>query len=166
MRGTTRKPLLLIMLIAASLVLVWLVVRAADGNQHGQATRPGASVTATSGAEGTQRHTESGEPTNSATDPVSGLPWIAESALPPQARDTLALIASGGPFPYPRNDNQTFQNREGILPREPRGYYKEFTVETPGEDDRGPRRIVTGSGGEKYWTADHYDSFERIREGT
>ncbi|MDC5698152.1 ribonuclease [Intrasporangium calvum] len=157
MRDTTRRPLLLALLVVSALLAVWLVARAAD-------TGP------TGGTDATQRHTASASasasPSVSGTDPVSGLPWIAESALPREARDTLALIAAGGPFPYPRNDNQTFQNREGLLPQERRGYYKEFTVETPGEDDRGPRRIVTGAGGEKYWTEDHYDSFERIREGT
>jgi ribonuclease T1 len=101
-----------------------------------------------------------------ATDPSSGLPWVDESALPPEAHDTLALIRAGGPFPYPRNDGVTFANREGLLPREQRGYYREYTVQTPGSPDRGPRRIITGSGGEKYWTADHYASFSRIREGS
>ena len=101
-----------------------------------------------------------------ATDPASGLPWIAESALPAQARQTLALIRAGGPYPYPRNDDKTFGNRERLLPREPSGYYREYTVITPGEGDRGARRIITGREGEKYWTADHYDSFSRIREGS
>jgi ribonuclease T1 len=75
------------------------------------------------------------------------------------------LIRAGGPYPYPRNDDQVFGNREGLLPREGSGYYREFTVETPGSADRGPRRIVTGARGEKYWTDDHYASFSRIREG-
>jgi ribonuclease T1 len=78
----------------------------------------------------------------------------------------LALVRSGGPFPYPRSDNQTFDNRERLLPRAPRGYYREFTVVTPGSADRGPRRVIMGTGGETYWTADHYASFERVREGT
>jgi len=157
----------MIVLVAAATLVVWLFVRAPGGGtaEGDTAQIPSRSVTATSGGDGAQRHTASSEPDDSATDPASGLRWIAESALPPEARDTLALIAADGPFPYPRNDNQTFQNREGILPRERRGYYREFTVETPGSDDRGPRRIVTGAGGEKYWTADHYDSFSRIREG-
>lgn len=103
-------------------------------------------------------------PDGGSTDPVSGLPWIDASSLPKEARQTLALIKAGGPYPYPRNDNQTFSNREQILPPQKRGYYKEFTVTTPGSPDRGPRRIVTGSAGEKYWTDDHYDSFSVIRE--
>jgi Guanyl-specific ribonuclease Sa len=167
-RRTTQRTLLMLALIAAATLVVWLLVRApgAGTAERDSAQVPSRSVTATSGGDGAQRHTATNEPDDSATDPVSGLPWVAESALPPEARDTLALIEAGGPFPYPRNDNQTFFNREGLLPREGRGYYREFTVETPGSDDRGPRRIITGAGGEKYWTADHYDSFSRIREGT
>lgn len=167
-RTTTQRALLVLVLGAAAVLVVWLLVRAAgDGGAVGRDTAqvPSRSVTATSGVDGTQRHTSADDATDNATDPVSGLPWVAESALPAEARDTLALIEAGGPFPYPRNDNQTFLNREGLLPRERRGYYREFTVETPGADDRGPRRIVTGAGGEKYWTEDHYDSFSRIREG-
>ena len=168
-RTTTQRALLMLVLVAAATLVVWLLVRAAgDGTTVGRDTagEPSRSVTATSVGDGAQRHTSAGDATAGATDPVSGLPWVAESALPAEARETLALIEAGGPFPHPRNDDQTFFNREGILPRERRGYYREFTVETPGSDDRGPRRIVTGVGGEKYWTDDHYDSFSRIREGT
>jgi ribonuclease T1 len=96
------------------------------------------------------------------TDPASGLPWIAEDALPGEARDTLRLIDAGGPYPE-HEDDQTFGNFEGILPDEPRGYYREYTVHTPGVESRGARRIVTGDGGEYYWTADHYQSFSRIQ---
>lgn len=96
------------------------------------------------------------------TDAESGLAWVAEDALPPEAAETLELIDAGGPFPYDK-DGSTFGNREGLLPGQGGGYYAEYTVPTPGEDDRGARRIVTGDGGEFYWTADHYESFERIR---
>ncbi len=80
------------------------------------------------------------------------------SQLPPEAADTVELIQQGGPFPYPQ-DGQTFENREGILPDCAEGYYKEYTVETPGEDDRGARRFVVGEGDEYFYTADHYESF-------
>jgi ribonuclease T1 len=83
--------------------------------------------------------------------------------LPPQARETLALIKAGGPFPYPR-DGAVFANREGLLPKRERGYYREYTVKTPGAKDRGARRIVAGRGGEFYYTDDHYRSFRRIIE--
>jgi ribonuclease T1 len=81
--------------------------------------------------------------------------------LPPEAHDVLERIARGGPFEY-RQDGGVFQNRERRLPSQPRGYYREYTVETPGSRDRGARRIITG--GEpprEYWyTDDHYRSFQ------
>ncbi|SDJ58889.1 ribonuclease domain-containing protein [Streptomyces indicus] len=87
---------------------------------------------------------------------------ICYSALPSQAHDTLDLIEAGGPYPYPQ-DGTVFQNREGLLPRQTSGYYHEYTVETPGSDDRGARRIVTGEEHqEDYYTADHYASFDLV----
>jgi ribonuclease T1 len=88
---------------------------------------------------------------------------IPAAELPKEARETLALIRAGGPFPYPQ-DGRTFQNREKLLPQRSRGYYREYTVKTPGARDRGARRIVSGNGGEFYYTADHYRSFQRIIE--
>ena len=73
----------------------------------------------------------------------------------------LAAIESGEPLPY-EEDGQTFQNREGLLPSQPIGYYAEYTVETPGSPDRGARRLVIGDGGETYYTDDHYASFTQI----
>lgn len=84
-------------------------------------------------------------------------------ALPAEARQTLVLIKAGGPFPYPQ-DGKTFQNREKRLPQREPGYYREYTVKTPGAHDRGARRIVAGRGGEYYYTDDHYRSFRRIIE--
>ncbi len=78
--------------------------------------------------------------------------------LPPEAVETIDLIFAGGPFPYDR-DGITFQNREGLLPRQARGYYSEYTVITPGSRDRGARRIIAGADGEFYYTDDHYESF-------
>jgi len=93
---------------------------------------------------------------------------VALAALPAEARETLALIKRGGPFPYPRKDGSTFGNFEKRLPLKPRGYYREYTVPTPGSRDRGARRIVAGSppetSGEYYYTDDHYRSFRRIKE--
>lgn len=88
---------------------------------------------------------------------------VALAQLPPEARHTLALIKQGGPFPYER-DGVTFGNFERVLPKKPRGYYHEYTVQTPGERTRGARRIVTGREDEFYYTDDHYRSFRRIRE--
>lgn len=95
----------------------------------------------------------------------SGLPAIKESQLPAEARTTLAAIRAGGPYRYIQ-DNKAFGNFERILPRQDSGYYREYTVPTPGESDRGARRIVTGFEGEKYYTQDHYDSFKFIAEGS
>ncbi|HEX6867907.1 MAG TPA: ribonuclease domain-containing protein [Candidatus Limnocylindrales bacterium] len=94
-------------------------------------------------------------------DPDSGLPFVFLEELPPEATTTWELIDAGGPFPYDQ-DGEVFQNREGLLPARPAGYYREYTVETPGSGDRGARRIVMGADGERYWTDDHYDSFSRI----
>ncbi|GHG00708.1 MULTISPECIES: ribonuclease domain-containing protein [Amycolatopsis] len=89
----------------------------------------------------------------------SGLPVKALSALPPQATDTWKLIEAGGPYPYPRNDDVVFENREKRLPGKKSGYYHEFTVKTPGSADRGARRLITGQAHELYYTGDHYASF-------
>ncbi len=94
-------------------------------------------------------------------DPDSGLPIIQVSDLPPEAAETLSVIDEGGPYPY-EEDDDTFGNFEGVLPERERGYYREYTVETPGLEHRGARRIVAGSNGELYWTDDHYSSFSRI----
>lgn len=91
------------------------------------------------------------------------IPTVALSQLPPEAAKTLALIRQGGPFPYAR-DGIIFHNREGLLPSRPRGYYREYTVPTPGAPNRGARRIVAGQNGEYYYTPDHYRSFQRILE--
>ena len=88
---------------------------------------------------------------------------IPVAELPPEARKTLALIKKRGPFPYAK-DGAVFGNREGHLPKQKRGYYREYTVKTPGERTRGARRIVAGWGGEYWYTEDHYASFRRIRE--
>ena len=88
---------------------------------------------------------------------------VSVAELPREARETLTLIAAGGPFPYAK-DGTVFQNREGRLPAQRRGYYKEYTVRTPGVRNRGARRIVTGANGDKWYTEDHYDTFRRIRE--
>jgi ribonuclease T1 len=91
---------------------------------------------------------------------------IAASALPPEAHETLARIHAGGPFPY-RRDGIVFGNFEQRLPPAPRGYYREYTVPTPGITQRGARRIVCGGETPRrpdvcYYSPDHYRSFLRI----
>jgi len=89
----------------------------------------------------------------------SGLAVQTLSSLPREASDTWELIRSGGPFPYPDRDGAVFGNREETLPQKEPGYYREYTVATPDEQDRGARRLVTGGSSELYYTGDHYESF-------
>lgn len=89
----------------------------------------------------------------------SAIPVRPLSTLPVEAASTWKLIQKGGPFPYPRDDGEVFQNRERVLPRKETGYYHEYTVRTPGSDDRGARRLITGGGHELYYTDDHYRTF-------
>ncbi len=148
------------MQVAVLVVLVlatWWLQQSDDEPSSGPSAQPSPTATATAGSTQSPAGDE-----DLGTDPDSGLPWVEEADLPAEALDTLALVDRGGPYPYDEDDG-TFGNFEGILPDRPRGYYREYTVETPGLDHRGARRIVTGDGGEHYWTDDHYQSFERIK---
>ena len=91
---------------------------------------------------------------------------VALSQLPPQAQATERLIRAGGPFPYDK-DGTVFGNRERLLPLKDRGFYREYTVKTPGARDRGARRLVCGGVTARepqacYYTDDHYASFRRV----
>ena len=97
-------------------------------------------------------------------EPTTDLKSMTVAQLPPQGIETLELIASGGPFPYDK-DGATFSNREGILPQQPQGFYAEYTVVTPGESDRGARRIIGGDDGSRFYTSDHYSSFREVVSG-
>ncbi|MDB5799419.1 MAG: guanyl-specific ribonuclease Sa [Rhodocyclales bacterium] len=92
---------------------------------------------------------------------ATALATINVSELPGEVLATLRLVRHGGPFPY-RRDGIEFQNRESRLPRRQPGYYHEYTVPTPGANDRGARRIIVGESEEFYFTADHYRSFKRV----
>jgi ribonuclease T1 len=150
----------IVTILVGLLVVVgwWLQQRDTTTSQPTDTPRPTSSIGTTTDATDA---TDPSSPAPAGTDPSSGLPWVAVDDLPAEAAETLELIDAGGPFPYDR-DGIAFGNREGILPDERHGYYHEYTVPTPGEDDRGARRIVTGASDEYYWTEDHYDSFERI----
>jgi ribonuclease T1 len=139
----------LLLLAAVTMLVAWLV----SGGQGEEDPAVDSASTSSS--------TSSSPDDASVTDAASGLPVVRLAALPPEAGRTVELIDAGGPFPEER-DGVTFENREDLLPDEPRGYYAEYTVPTPGSDDRGARRIVAGDGGELYWTQDHYSSFGRI----
>ena len=173
----TRSQRQTIQLIAVGLLVIllvgWFVSTRASG-ANGVTAGPGSAtaVAKTSGSSPSAARSAPSAPTVAAkpavpqTDPASGLRFVAESALPKEGRETLALIRAGGPYPFPRNDDKTFSNAERLLPRQASGYYREYTVITPGSPDRGARRIVAGQGGELYYTSDHYASFQRIREGS
>ena len=105
-------------------------------------------------------HAQKGPAPAPAHPEVGEIPW---TSLPTEARETIALIRKGGPYPYAK-DGAVFGNREAILPRQNRGYYREYTVKTPGQRSRGARRIIWGKGGEFYYTDDHYNHFRRVRE--
>ena len=93
--------------------------------------------------------------------PGIAIEQVRPAELPREARATIALIEKGGPYPYAK-DGAIFGNREGQLPGQRRGYYREYTVKTPGERTRGARRIIAGAGGELFYTDDHYNHFRRI----
>jgi len=95
-------------------------------------------------------------------------PTVSLAQLPAEAQATRSLIRTGGPFPFPK-DGITFGNRERLLPSQPRGYYREYTVPTPRSRNRGARRIVCGGQPPTrpevcYYSGDHYASFSRIVE--
>ncbi len=128
-------------------------------------TTPRSSTSSTKASSSRQRSTTTtNRPTTFGTDPLSGLRLVAEASLNRQASDTLRAIRNGGPFRFPRNDGVTYFNNNRVLPSRRRGYYREYTVVTPGASNRGARRIVTGADGELYYTDDHYDTFVRIKE--
>ncbi|MDO5056594.1 MAG: ribonuclease domain-containing protein [Lautropia sp.] len=133
---------------------------AAPAVQQGQDSRREGASTAPATASASAR------PASSSAASASGLAEIRVQDLPPEARHTLALIQKGGPYPYEK-DGTVFGNREGVLPRQRRGYYTEYTVQTPRVRHRGARRIVAGGQAgqytEFYYTDDHYQSFRRIR---
>lgn len=156
--GTTRRQQLIGSLVIGALIVAVLIVAALVWiNRSGD--RP-------TGPEGGNSATASMNVTAGDVDPISGLRWIDESQLPAEGRQTLELIRTGGPYLFPRNDDQRYNNNNGVLPKEQRGYYREYTVITPGSSDRGARRIIAGDSGDTYYTADHYESFRKIRENT
>jgi ribonuclease T1 len=107
--------------------------------------------------------TGSGRDPSAGSGDAAGLPVVDLAGLPVEAQRTVALIDRGGPFPYGK-DGAVFGNRERLLPVQRSGYYREYTVPTPGSDDRGARRVIAGDAGRQlFYTADHYASFVRVR---
>lgn len=178
MHNRSIRTLLLAALVAAALLAVGgtglgtgLLDHLGQGpvgqGQQSQGTTPAATSSPAPGPAGApspRPEAASTAPSRTSANP-SSLPEIRESDLPAEGRKVLALIRSGGPFAYSQDD-QAFGNFERVLPQRNRGYYREYTVPTPGESDRGARRIVAGGSGEKYYTADHYETFKYIAEGS
>ncbi|GAA3274588.1 ribonuclease domain-containing protein [Paenarthrobacter aurescens] len=143
-------------------VVVLVVAMVGGGSLTAQTTTPEAGSTSTSPAARSTAAANTAAASSAIANP-STLPAINASQLPKEARQTLALIAQGGPYPYER-DGVNFGNFEGLLPKKSGGFYKEYTVPTPGEPDRGARRIIVGKDSAKYYTPDHYESFTFIEE--
>ncbi|MEF2155324.1 ribonuclease domain-containing protein [Luteimonas sp. FXH3W] len=167
------RKFLLVLLVALAAAFIYQMGHRAGQSIAEQQGLPGskpavsasASTTSsrsTASATASSRSSTRSSPADSAS---SGLSTVDVVSLPREARKVLDDIRAGGPFDYPR-DGVTFQNRERVLPIQSRGYYREYTVRTPGENDRGARRIVTGGkpASEFYYTDDHYRSFKRIRD--
>lgn len=151
-----RRPRWAWWLLAIALLLAWQYW------PRQSAPDPAPRVSGNPAAARSQAPIEASDPSPGQVLPDAGLPAF----LPIEARDTIALIQRGGPFPY-RQDGSVFGNREGHLPRAPRGWYHEYTVETPGLSHRGARRIITGGNPPRTWyyTSDHYDSFRAFDPG-
>jgi ribonuclease T1 len=153
----------LLALVLAVLAVSWALAGCGSSSGSGTTARP-ASATAST-ADGIIANPNGELPAGAVPDEaVTDLPTVNVAALPKEAVDTLRLIAQGGPFPYSK-DGVTFQNREGILPRQPSGFYQEYTVITPGSKDRGARRIIAAKDGSRFYTDDHYDSFREVVTG-
>ncbi|MBS2536841.1 ribonuclease N [Catenulispora sp. NF23] len=143
--SASRRRISLLMLLLAALVALVALAGCGSGGDSGSGSG------------------SSGKSTTSVAKPA-GMASIAESALPAEARDVIKRIDDGGTFQY-RQDGVTFQNRERRLPSEPSGYYREYTVATPGAADRGARRLILGRKSELYYTPDHYRSFMWVLRG-
>jgi len=144
-----------IVLLGALALVLWFGQQTGSGNAGRAIPASGSAQT-----EATEIPAQAPPPSGNDAPGAAGLP----DYLPDEAKATLALIASDGPFPY-RQDGAIFQNREKRLPQKARGYYREYTVETPGLSHRGARRIVTAGNPAHtyYYTDDHYDSFREFK---
>ena len=151
------RPVAAVLLLAGVLLLAWLSLGQGGGGQE-RAGTPGPTARAPSpppaGAD---------EPRGVDTRDWDDVDACGDDELPAQLDEVADDVEAGGPFDHPGRDGSTFANYEGYLPDESRGYYREYTVPTPGLDHRGARRIVAGGGATDpevwYYTEDHYESF-------
>ncbi|WP_116112154.1 ribonuclease domain-containing protein [Austwickia chelonae] len=156
------KKVLLAAMVLLILVAVLVIGRFAMKGQSGKST-PAAS----SGRSAPAKPTGGSAKGGSGGAAAGGIAACDPQKLPSEAKQIIAAIRAGGPFQHPRNDGVTFRNAERRLPQKDSGYYREYTVPTPGAPNRGARRIVTGGDPQKnppdwYYTGDHYDSFCKI----
>lgn len=162
-RNGRKSPLALVATAIIGLAALWLGV-----NPDQLRNNPVQAVEQIGQAVSQGRQADAPAQSTSATDTGAGVDAAADAQnwpafLSDQARQTVGLIQRGGPYPY-RQDGTTFGNREKRLPQRQRGWYREYTVDTPGLSHRGPRRIVTGGHPptEWYYTEDHYHSFRQF----
>lgn len=164
------RPVAIGLLVLCAVVVLALTVSQRWAGQEYSSTQvsgqPADQPGPSSDASGTPNPQKSGSDGPSGTDTRDwdGIDACADDVLPPELDEVADDVEAGGPFEFPGKDGSTFGNYEGYLPDESRGYYREYTVETPGLDHRGARRIVTGGGGGDfpevwYFTDDHYESF-------
>ena len=161
---TAAAAVVLLLVVLVAVLAGLLGSPGSDGSAAAPAgsTRASSSRSSVATAPTTRRPSGGATATTGSRDPQSGLRVVALAQLPREAQQTVALIDAGGPFPYAK-DGVTFGNNERVLPAHPRGWYREYTVRTPGENDRGPRRIVTGDDDrEIFYTGDHYVTFVRV----
>ena len=162
----TSSPRRLLAVVATALVALVLAACGASGSGTAASSASAPQASSSGG------HTSQPKPVVSPSDAgrlapaqaTTDLRTMTVAMLPKQAIDTLRLIADDGPYPYAK-DGATFSNREGLLPKHPSGWYREFTVVTPGSDDRGARRIIAGQDGSRFYTSDHYSSFREVVSG-
>ncbi len=155
-----------IALVVVAMVVMALVLRHGSASSKSTNTTKTTTTTHVAASNSTKTNSSTTRKSTSKTTaaPVASGGEIVVSDLPAEAQHTLDLIAAGGPYPYSR-DGVVFSNFDGHLPIQKSGYYHEYTVVTPGESDRGARRIITGKNGERYYTSDHYASFAVVVEG-
>ncbi|MFE4975613.1 ribonuclease [Kitasatospora sp. NPDC056651] len=168
---TNRKnPLVVVAVLLLALVAGVGYLLTGKGSDHPKAAASATAAATTGSSAPKPSAPKPSPPAGGAATPAPAGTWVPSDSsmadvcrtkLPSQAVETLTLIAKGGPYPYNR-DGIVFENRESRLPKKTDGYYHEFTVVTPGSNDRGTRRVVTGGSGEQYWSADHYATFQEI----
>lgn len=140
---------------------------ATQGDDGGRATTGATGIRSATPATGSATRRSTAPRPSAPRSTGRAIPPCSPQELPADVPPVIAAIRAGGPFRHPRNDGVTFGNRERLLPQEARGYYREYTVDTPGASTRGTRRIITGGGSARsplhwYYTADHYESFCEI----